>query len=88
MVFIQHYYKIKHPHLVLDTIQVVHCKKRKHWITVSTKWCRGDQVAVYDFVFTKLDAGTRMTIMKMNCIVIDSNSSEITTKNVWVILHV
>ena len=48
-----------------NTVQVVHCKKRKHWITVSIKWCKGDQVAVYDSVFTKLDAETRMTIMKM-----------------------
>ena len=48
-----------------NTIQVVHCKKRKHWITTSTKWCKDNQVAVYDSVFVRLDAETRTTIMKM-----------------------
>ena len=48
-----------------NTIQIVHCKKRRHWITVSTKWCKGDHVAVYDSVFVRLDAETRTTIMKM-----------------------
>ena len=48
-----------------NTIQIVHCKKRRHWITVSTKWCQGDHVAVYDSVFVRLDAETRTTIMKM-----------------------
>lgn len=43
----------------------MHCTKRRHWITVSTKWCKGDQVAVYDSVFVRLDAETRTTIMKM-----------------------
>ena len=48
-----------------NTIQVVHCKKRKHWIITSTKWCKDNQVAVYDSVFVRLDAETRTTIMKM-----------------------
>ena len=48
-----------------NTIQIVHCKKRRHWITVSTKWCQGDHVAVYDSVFVRLDAETRTTIKKM-----------------------
>jgi len=48
-----------------NTIQIVYCKKRKYWITISTKRCKGDQVAVYDSLFTWLDAETRATIMKM-----------------------
>ena len=48
-----------------NTIQIVYCKKRRHWVTVSTKWCNGDEVAVYDSLFTRLDAETRATIMKM-----------------------
>ena len=48
-----------------NTIQIVHCKKRRHWITVSTKWCKGDYVAVYDSVFVRSDVETRTTIMKM-----------------------
>lgn len=49
---------------IANTIQIVHCKKRKHWITTSTKWCKGNQVAVDDSVFVRLDAETRTTIMK------------------------
>ena len=48
-----------------NTIQIVHSKKRRHWITVSTKWCKGNQVAVDDSVFMRLDAETRTTIIKM-----------------------
>ena len=32
---------------------------------MSTKWCSGDEVAVYNSLFTQLDAETRGTIMKM-----------------------
>ena len=32
---------------------------------MSTKWCSGDEVAVYNSLFTHLDAETRATIMKM-----------------------
>ena len=31
-----------------NTNQIVYCKKRRYWVTVSTKWCGGDEVAVYD----------------------------------------
>ena len=48
-----------------NSIQIVHCKKCEHWITVSTKWCKSNQVIVYDLVFTKLDAESRSTIMCM-----------------------
>lgn len=48
-----------------NSIQIVHCKKREHWITVSTKWCKSNQVIVYDSVFKKLDAESRSTIMHM-----------------------
>lgn len=30
-----------------------------------TKWCNGDQVTVYDYLFTWLDAETKATIMKI-----------------------
>lgn len=36
-----------------NTIQIVYCKNRRHWVTVSTKWCNGDKVAVYDSLFTR-----------------------------------
>lgn len=32
---------------------------------MSTKWCNGDQVAVYDSLFTWLDAEIRATITKI-----------------------
>ena len=35
-----------------NTIQIVYCKKRRHWVTVSTKWCNGDKVSVRFFVYT------------------------------------
>ena len=48
-----------------NSIQIVHCKKREHWIVVSTKWSKSSQVMVYDSVFTKLDAESRSTILRM-----------------------
>ena len=48
-----------------NTIQIVHCKNRRHWITASTKWCKNNEVAVYDSVFKRLDVETRTTIMRM-----------------------
>ena len=46
-----------------NSIQIVHCKKCEHWITVSTKWCKSNQVIICDPVFTKLDAESRSTIL-------------------------
>lgn len=48
-----------------NTIQIVYCKRREHWITVFIKWCKNNQVAVYHSLFKRLDAETRNTIMKM-----------------------
>ena len=48
-----------------SNIQIVHCKKREHWIVVSTKWSKSNQVTVYDSIFTKLDAESRSTILHM-----------------------
>ena len=33
-----------------NTIQIVHCQKRRHWITISTKWCKNNEVVVYDCI--------------------------------------
>ena len=38
---------------------------RSRTANTSTKWCKDNQVAVYDSVFVRLDAETRTTIMKM-----------------------
>jgi len=51
-----------------NSIQIVHCKKREHWITVSTKWCKSNQVIIYDSAFTKLDAENRSTILHVFCL--------------------
>jgi len=48
-----------------NTIQIIHCSRRKHWITVSTKGCPAGEVNVYDTIFNKLDYETRDTIKKM-----------------------
>lgn len=58
-----------------NSIQIVHCKKREHWVVVSTKWSRNNQVFVYDSVFTKLNPErSRSTILRMFSL---KNSSDI-----------
>ena len=37
-----------------NTIQIIHCQKRRHWITVSTKSCQAGQGNSYDTAFDKL----------------------------------
>ena len=34
-------------------------RKRNHWIMVSTKWCKGTQVAVHNSILYKFDTETR-----------------------------
>ena len=48
-----------------NTIQVIHCQKRRLWITVSTKWCWTGQVNVYDTAFDKLDCESRRIVKAM-----------------------
>jgi len=43
----------------VNAVQIVHCNKRKHWITVTTKWCQKNKVNVYDTLFNKLDYETK-----------------------------
>ena len=49
----------------VNTIQRVHCNKRKHWVTVTTKWCQRNKVSVYDTLFDKLDFETKGVVKKM-----------------------
>ena len=49
----------------VNTIQIVHCNKRKHWVTVTSKWCQRNKVNVYDTLFNKLDFETKRVIKKM-----------------------
>jgi len=49
---------------IANAIQIVHCEKRRHWIMVSTKWCKGTHVAVYDSIFAKLDTKARCIVMQ------------------------
>ena len=48
-----------------NTIQIIHCKKRKHWIVASTKWCKPGDINIYDTLFSKLDAEGRHIIKQM-----------------------
>ena len=48
-----------------NTIQIVHCNKRHHWITVTTKWCQRNKVNVYDKFFDKLDFEAKGIVKKM-----------------------
>lgn len=31
-----------------NTIQIIHCQKRRHWIVASTIWCKPEDVNIYD----------------------------------------
>ena len=46
----------------MNTMQIIHCKKRHHWITASTKFSGSGKVDIYDTMLTKLDAETRSTV--------------------------
>ena len=48
-----------------NNIQVIHCQKRSHWITVSMKWCQAGQVNVYDTAFDKLDSESKRIVKAM-----------------------
>ena len=48
-----------------NTVQIIYCNKRSHWITASTKFCKFGQVNIYDSIFNKLDAETRITMKQM-----------------------
>ena len=63
------YNTLKQKQLVIgctaNTIQIIYCTRRKHWITVSTKGCAPGEVNVYDTIFDKLDYETRDIIKRM-----------------------
>jgi len=46
----------------VNTVQIIYCKKRHHWVTASTKFSESGKVDIYDMMFTKLDAETRSTV--------------------------
>ena len=48
-----------------NTVQIIFCNKRSHWITASTKFCKLGQVNIYDSMFNKLDTETRITVKQM-----------------------
>ena len=48
-----------------NTIQIIHCEKRKHWIVASTKWCKPGDINIYDTLFSKLDAEGRAIVKQM-----------------------
>jgi len=49
----------------VNTVQIIHCNKRHHWITASTKFSEPGKVDIYDTMFRKLDAETRTTIKQL-----------------------
>ena len=48
-----------------NTIQIIYCSRREHWIMVSTKGCPAGEVNVYDSIFDKLDYETRDIVKRM-----------------------
>ena len=55
-----------------NTIQIIHCNRRKHWIIASTKGCPAGEVNVYDTSFDKSDYESRC-IVKQIFLVKDGN---------------
>ena len=49
----------------MNTVQIIYCNKRSHWITATTKFCKLGQVNIYDSMFSKLDVETRTTVKQM-----------------------
>ena len=54
-------YKGKIPEIE-DSVQIVHCSTRHHWITVSTINCKDGEVRVLDSLFTNCDKETEAVI--------------------------
>ena len=48
-----------------NTMQVIHCNRRKHWIIASTKGCPAGVIKVYDTIFDKLDHESRGIIRRI-----------------------
>ena len=48
-----------------NKIQIVFCNDRKYWIVATTVNCNGDEVKVYDCVFSYLDKESLRTIFQL-----------------------
>jgi len=48
-----------------NTVQIINCEKRSHWIVASTIFAKSSCVNVYDTMFAKLDAETQTTIKRI-----------------------
>ena len=49
----------------MNTVQIIYCNKRSHWITATTNFCKLGQVNIYESMFSKLDVETRTTVKQM-----------------------
>ena len=48
-----------------NTVQIIHCEKRSHWIVASIIFAKSGCVNIYDTMFARLDAETRATVKKV-----------------------
>ena len=48
--------------IISDSVQIVHCSARHHWITVSTINCKKGEVRVFDSLFADCDKETEAVI--------------------------
>ena len=48
-----------------NTVQIIHCEKRSHWIVASTIFAKSGCVNIYDTMFARLDAETRATVKRI-----------------------
>ena len=49
----------------MNTVQIIYCNKRNHWITITTKFCKLGGVNIYDSMFSKLDVETHATVKQL-----------------------
>ena len=47
-----------------NTVQIIHCEKRSHWIVASTIFAKSGCANIYDTMFARLDAETRATVKR------------------------
>ena len=48
-----------------NTVQIIHCEKRSHWIVALTIFAKSGCVNIYDTMFARLDAETRATVKRI-----------------------
>ena len=51
--------------MVKNKLQIIHCKKRQHWIVATTVNSRSNEVKVFDSIFVSLDKETKQVLLNL-----------------------